>query len=117
MQRKILLTVLITQRCWDGKSLDSPDHQSHMYNTVTSEGFTNAPACPATHPVRVPQVTFEIEWDTTVFNSLWDPAKDKNPFVWSFEGTGAGTHADYLFGLVPFVSFFSPCIYDEVIDG
>lgn len=21
-------------RCWDGKNLDSPDHQSHMYNTI-----------------------------------------------------------------------------------
>jgi hypothetical protein len=86
--------------CWDGKNLDSPNHQDHMYNTVTSEGFTNAPACPSSHPIRVPQVTFEIEWDTVPFNSLWDPAKDKNPFMWSFEGaaSGAGTHADYMFG-------------------
>lgn len=70
-----------------------------MYNTVTSEGFTNAPACPSTHPVRVPQVTFETVWDTTKFNSLW-PSGGANPFVWSFEGspTGYGTHADYMFG-------------------
>jgi hypothetical protein len=86
--------------CWDGKNLDSPDHQSHMYNTVTSEGFTNAPACPSSHPIRVPQVAFEIEWDTPKFNNLWDPKTDKNPFMWSFEGSanGAGTHADYMFG-------------------
>jgi len=69
-----------------------------MHNTVDSEYFVNAPACPASHPVRVPQVAFEITWDTTKFNHLWDPATDKNPFVWSFEGTGAGTHADYMFG-------------------
>jgi hypothetical protein len=73
-----------------------------MFNTVTSEGFTNAPACPSSHPIRMPQVTFEIEWDTNKFNNLWDPAKDKNPFTWSFEGTGAGTHADYMFGYVLF---------------
>jgi hypothetical protein len=92
-------TVLIGPRCWDGKNLDSPDHQSHMYNTVTSEGFTNAPKCPASHPIRVPQVTFETVWDTTKFNSMW-PSGGANPFVWSFEGspTGYGTHADYLFG-------------------
>lgn len=54
-----ILTVL---RCWDGKNLDSPDHQSHMYNTVTSDYFVNAPACPSSHPVRVPQVTFETVW-------------------------------------------------------
>jgi hypothetical protein len=83
--------------CWDGVNLDSPDHQSHMYNTVTSEGFVNAGKCPSTHPVRVPQVTFETVWDTTQFNSMW-PSGGKNPFVWSFEGQAAGTHADYMFG-------------------
>ncbi|KAH8163480.1 hypothetical protein CIB48_g4763 [Xylaria polymorpha] len=36
--------------CWDGKNLDSPDHQSHMFNTIKYDGFTNAPACPASHP-------------------------------------------------------------------
>jgi len=50
--------------CWNGKDLDSPNHQDHMYNTVTSEAFPNAPACPKSHPVRVPQVTFETQWDT-----------------------------------------------------
>ncbi|KAI0161314.1 hypothetical protein GGR57DRAFT_518480 [Xylariaceae sp. FL1272] len=87
--------------CWDGVNLDSPDHQSHMYNTITLDGFTNAPACPASHPMRMPQVTYETVWDTSKFNSLW-PSGTPNPFVWSFEGTtmvnGAGTHADYMFG-------------------
>jgi len=83
--------------CWNGKDLDSPDHQSHMYNTVNSEGFPNAPKCPDSHPVRMPQVTFETQWDTSKFNSLWTTGAP-NPFVWSFEGMGAGTHADYMFG-------------------
>jgi len=85
--------------CWDGKNLDSPDHQSHMYNTIKNDGFTDAPACPASHPVRMPQVTYETVWDTTGFNSMWKPGTDAQPFVWSFEGkSGFGTHADYLFG-------------------
>ncbi|KAI5860456.1 hypothetical protein GGS23DRAFT_581477 [Durotheca rogersii] len=84
--------------CWDGKNLDSPDHQSHMYNTITRDGFTNAPPCPASHPVRMPQLTYETVWDTTKFNSMW-PTGTPNPFVWSFEGSrGYGTHADYMFG-------------------
>jgi hypothetical protein len=84
--------------CWDGKNLDSPDHQSHMYNTITMDGFTNAPPCPASHPVRMPQVTYETVWDTSKFNSMW-PSGTPNPFVWSFEGgAGRGNHADYMFG-------------------
>ena len=68
-----------------------------MYNTVTTDGFMNAGACPASHPVRMPQVAFETVWDTTKFNSMW-PSGAPNPFVWSYEGNGAGTHADYMFG-------------------
>ncbi|PVH83820.1 hypothetical protein DL98DRAFT_547156 [Cadophora sp. DSE1049] len=83
--------------CWDGKNLDSPDHQSHMFNTIKSDGFLSAPKCPTSHPVRMPQVTYETTWDTTKFNSLWKSG-DPNPFVWSFEGTAGGTHADYMFG-------------------
>jgi hypothetical protein len=50
-------SVLIGARCWDGKNLDSPDHQSHMYNTITQDGFVNAGKCPSSHPVRMPQVS------------------------------------------------------------
>ncbi len=89
--------MLTNCRCWDGKNLDSPDHQSHMFNTIKSDGFMNAPACPSSHPVRMPQVTFETTWDTTKFNSMWTSGA-QNPFVWSFEGSSGGTHADYMFG-------------------
>ena len=82
---------LTSPSCWDGKNLDSPDHQSHMFNTMKSGGFVNAPACPASHPVRMPQVTYETVWDTREFNSLWKSG-DKQPFVWSYAGTsGYGT--------------------------
>jgi hypothetical protein len=85
--------------CWDGKNLDSPNHQDHMYNTGRG-GFIAAPACPSSHPVRVPQVAFETMWNTTGFNdkSLW-PTDGSQPFVWSYDDRqGFGTHADYLFG-------------------
>jgi hypothetical protein len=36
--------------CWDGKHLDSVDHQSHMAYAVRG-------ACPATHPVAVPAIS------------------------------------------------------------
>jgi hypothetical protein len=71
-----------------------------MYNTVSTVGFINAGPCPATHPVRMPQVVYETVWDTTKFNNMFDSSKPQ-PFVWSFEATGnggSGTHGDYMFG-------------------
>lgn len=86
--------------CWDGKNLDSPNHQDHMYNTGKG-GFVAAGACPASHPVRVPQVAYETMWNTTMFNdkSQW-PEDGSQPFVWSYgdDNQGLGTHGDYLFG-------------------
>ncbi|KAI6086996.1 hypothetical protein F4821DRAFT_121385 [Hypoxylon rubiginosum] len=92
-----IMTVHHFPACWDGKNLDSPDHQSHMYNTV-KDAFQNSGACPASHPVRVPQVAYETLWDTTQFNGMW-PADGSNPFVLSYgDNKGYGTHADYVFG-------------------
>lgn len=80
--------------CWDGKNLDSPDHQSHV-------AYPNGNACPATHPVTIPQVFYETYWDTRPFNdaNIWPTDKKKQPLVWSFgDDTGYGIHGDYVFG-------------------
>jgi len=85
--------------CWDGKNLDSDDHMSHV--AYPSSGtFESGGPCPATHPVKVPQVFYETIWDTTKFNdkSLW-PTDGSQPFVWSFgDKLGYGNHGDYVFG-------------------
>ncbi|KAF2261876.1 hypothetical protein CC78DRAFT_619067 [Lojkania enalia] len=95
-----IMTVHHFPSCWDGKNLDSPDHQSHMYAT-TKEAFQEAGPCPASHPVRMPQLAYETLWDTTQFNSMW-PSGAENPFVLGFgpngDDNGYGTHADYAFG-------------------
>lgn len=41
---------VIFPSCWDGTSLDSADHKSHM-------AYASAGACPADHPVAVPAIT------------------------------------------------------------
>jgi hypothetical protein len=45
----------------------------------------------------MPQLAYETMWDTSVFKDMW-PKDGKQPFVWSFMGSGYGTHADYAFG-------------------
>ncbi|KAI0451567.1 hypothetical protein F5B21DRAFT_507052 [Xylaria acuta] len=41
--------------CWDGTNLDSPDHMSHV-SYPASGTFENSGPCPATHPVKLPQL-------------------------------------------------------------
>lgn len=41
--------------CWDGEHLDSPNHKDHV-------AFGTDEACPATHPVRIPAITFDIQY-------------------------------------------------------
>ncbi|WP_238019065.1 DUF1996 domain-containing protein [Dactylosporangium sp. AC04546] len=41
--------------CWDGKHLDSPNHKDHV-------AFGAGNACPASHPVKIPAITFDIQY-------------------------------------------------------
>lgn len=81
-------------QCWDGKNIDSPDHKGHMAYPVLVRN-QNVPAgdpratwshleCPATHPVALPKVSYEVSWLITEKDSplryrlasdMYDPAK------------------------------------------
>ncbi|KAL1837981.1 hypothetical protein VTJ49DRAFT_3170 [Mycothermus thermophilus] len=98
-------SVLTFPTCWDGVNLDSPDHQSHVaYPVPGSEAdrFDYAGGvCPESHPVRIPQVMYEVQWDTTPFNDpeLWPEDETQQPFVWSTaDEHGYSQHGDYIFG-------------------
>ena len=42
--------------CWDGVSLDSEDHQSHVSYDIEGGWFDGE--CPASHPVKIPEIQF-----------------------------------------------------------
>ncbi|PSN60246.1 hypothetical protein BS50DRAFT_655859 [Corynespora cassiicola Philippines] len=94
-----IMTAVRFPTCWDGKNLDSPDHMAHM-SYPESGSFESGGPCPASHPVRMPQLFYEVIWDTAQFNNKADwPADGSQPFVWSFgDGTGYANHGDYVFG-------------------
>jgi hypothetical protein len=79
-----IMTAVRFPTCWDGKNLDSPDHMAHMsYPEFGS--FESGGPCPATHPVRMGQLFYEVIWDTSMFNNKDDwPTDGSQPFVWSF---------------------------------
>ncbi|KAI1089487.1 hypothetical protein F5B19DRAFT_376322 [Rostrohypoxylon terebratum] len=95
-------SVITFPTCWDGVNTDSPDHMSHVaYPEGSSENDVGAAGnCPATHPVKIPQVMLEVMWDTRPFNdkNLW-PEDGSQPFVWSTgDKDGYSQHGDYVFG-------------------
>lgn len=60
-------TVITFPTCWDGKNLDSPDHESHVAYP-SSGNFDSGGSCPSTHPVKIPQVMYEVMWDVSAKN-------------------------------------------------
>ncbi|MGH9138467.1 MAG: DUF1996 domain-containing protein [Acidimicrobiales bacterium] len=49
--------------CWDGRNLDSADHRSHMAYSMPN-GLVGDHTCPPTHPVPVPTLQVEVNYDT-----------------------------------------------------
>ena len=61
-------SVITFPTCWDGKNLDSDDHESHVSYPSTGFGPSSAGGnghCPASHPVILPQVMYEVMWDVS----------------------------------------------------
>ncbi|KAH7030703.1 uncharacterized protein B0I36DRAFT_288299 [Microdochium trichocladiopsis] len=89
-----LRSQIVFPSCWNGKDLDSPNHQSHMaYPSLMDNGY-----CPPTHPKRFITVFVEIIWEIDAFKDKW-PTPGKHPFVFSNgDPTGYGYHGDFVNG-------------------
>ncbi|ERS98997.1 uncharacterized protein SPSK_04422 [Sporothrix schenckii 1099-18] len=94
---KMVRQTIIFPTCWDGKNLDSPDHQSHV--AYSGAGASGGGACPSSHPTKLPQIMYELMWNTSSFmdKSIW-PTDGSNPFIYSMNIGGAAAHGDYVFG-------------------
>jgi Domain of unknown function (DUF1996) len=91
--QEILAEIQFPQ-CWDGKNLSSADHVSHMAYGTWGVG------CPATHPVAIPSISFNIHWKvpaggTTGWHLSSDAAND---------GRGFSLHADAILAWDPTTS-------------
>lgn len=77
-------------QCWDGKNLDSPNHQDHM--AYASNG------CPSSHPVAIPEISLNMNFKITTANqsTKWRLSSDN----YAFDGKNAGYsgHADWVNG-------------------
>ena len=61
---------LRNHRCWDGRNTDSPTHREHVSHPVggpVAFPMVNG-KCPDSHPVKIPQLMLEVNWDTRIFN-------------------------------------------------
>ena len=82
-------TVVFPQ-CWDGVNLDSPDHRSHM-------AYPSGGACPVTHPVPTPVISFNIVYKVSEANAplRWRLASDNyDPSL----PAGYSSHGDWFNG-------------------
>jgi hypothetical protein len=69
---------VVFPNCWNGRDLDSADHQSHM--TYAEQGL-----CPPSHPVEVPTISLTIRY----------PVRGGRGFELSSSGQYTG-HADFV---------------------
>ena len=95
--------------CWDGERLDSPDHHAHMAYIEFDEA-TGVFECPATHPVVLPQVSYQIYYPVTAETvgptgdtRDWRLASDGYEVTGDAPG-GASAHGDWMMAWNPEVA-------------
>ena len=103
--------------CWDGVNLDSADHKSHMAFPVFTPGQGHH--CPASHPVTLTQVSYNLAYEVTAENSapfgdsrMWRLASDTYEVSESVPG-GYSLHGDWMMAWHPEImqTWIEHCIH------
>lgn len=73
-------------QCWNGKDLDSPDHNAHM-------AYPSGNGCPASHPVAIPEVTYNVYYKIPSSGiARWRLSSD----IDTTKPAGYSSHADWI---------------------
>ncbi len=84
--------MLVFPDCWDGRNLDSANHQSHMASSRDG-------VCPTTHPVLIPLISYNVHYPVgSSGTSKWRLASD------NYQTTSPGGysgHGDWMNGWDP----------------
>jgi hypothetical protein len=105
--------------CWDGKNLDSSDHQSHMaYPLAAAQAGSNRGqlVCPTSHPVALPRVSYHYAFPVLPGNSNpqtkratgWRLSSDRYTVTATSKG-GLSAHGDWFNG-------WNPEVMQKIID-
>lgn len=78
--------------CWNGEDFD-PEHSDAHY--AYPEGDPQSGACPSSHPIRIPHIFSENEYD---LHSVVDQVKPGTFVLSNGDATGCGYHADFFNG-------------------
>jgi hypothetical protein len=87
-RNNLLEAHILFPQCWNGRDLDSTDHQSHMAHP----NFQGQ--CPASHPVLLPQITVQATWNMGV-NGSTNLYSASDMMLPAGAPKGQGLHADF----------------------
>ena len=80
-------------QCWDGKNLDSANHQSHMaYRAGSLEN-----GCPSTHPILLPNISFNVHYLVKYVGETANWRLSSDSYSSTLPG-GYSIHADWFNG-------------------
>jgi len=86
-----LMQTVAFPQCWDGKNLDSPNHQDHM-------AYASNNACPVTHPIAIPSISINVHFTVKATDNLTKWRLSSDNYLFNGKNAGYSAHADYVEG-------------------